>query len=633
MDVAIDNTAVLKSDHILSKTIETRQDPESGSTHPYDNNQRKIQPRKTCPRTTVDRRPVEKETSDSNIEDNRDGKRDSEIVKASVEKLSRQVQYMRRSGKDSKLRKDDVNDQFKDNEEKDVVVKEYKDVKKENEVPGALTENIDTVFEEPEDCQSSQDLTTIPDTQDIIITQGSAIENSSDNVNSIIATVSDNEKPECSADSGNTLLKIGVKSKVNDVSRNDVLKPTTIVYLDTTLDRPSFKRDIASNVKTDENVKKSKLVDRSEAVQQNELKTSEVLWLNMLKEDSNDKAEPDLSKSRTLIKQNDERKVTSRRLEEEHVFSSKKDIQNRVIERSNFQFIKPSLTKKPDMFEAGNKLGNSIEEKKFVNASFEKANKNKEQTVQSARGEVDESNVKTGVVVGLTSPPNITLPGETWHNISPTATSMSSDVFMVKMKDINKRMKRRVELSQNIEADRTLPGKHLDLLGSEVNEINVRKSDAFDKPGVSIPEKDTISETIDAVIKQSRDISTRNDTSKQGLKSNSNNGGYITSCESAVTGTSHQDRVISPMMNVVEAGTSKVSWNFSILYNNVSSHSVMFFNPFSHTEILQQMTFRKILNVHSAERNFLSWKALKTLWQCFQMSSAVVKTSIYGVKG
>ena len=38
---------------------------------------------------------------------------------------------------------------------------------------------------------------------------------------------------------------------------------------------------------------------------------------------------------------------------------------------------------------------------------------------------------------------------------------------------------------------------------------------------------------------------------------------------------------------------------------------------FLHTAILQQTTFRKILNVHSAERNehFLSWKALKTLWQ------------------
>ena len=40
-------------------------------------------------------------------------------------------------------------------------------------------------------------------------------------------------------------------------------------------------------------------------------------------------------------------------------------------------------------------------------------------------------------------------------------------------------------------------------------------------------------------------------------------------------------------------------------------------NPFPHTAILQQTTFRKILNVLSDERNenFLSWKALKTLWQ------------------
>ena len=77
------------------------------------------------------------------------------------------------------------------------------------------------------------------------------------------------------------------------------------------------------------------------------------------------------------------------------------------------------------------------------------------------------------------------------------------------------------------------------------------------------------------------------------------------------------------------------------------------FNPFPHTAILQQTTFRKIFNVHSAEREmniFLTWKALKTSWQrkklllheqflplsqCFQMLSAAadVKTSIYGVKG
>ena len=77
-------------------------------------------------------------------------------------------------------------------------------------------------------------------------------------------------------------------------------------------------------------------------------------------------------------------------------------------------------------------------------------------------------------------------------------------------------------------------------------------------------------------------------------------------------------------------------------------HCNHFFNPFPHTAILRQTTFRKILNVHSAERNehFLSWKALKTLWQrkqeqflplsqCFQMSSAVadVKTSYLWSKG
>ena len=72
-------------------------------------------------------------------------------------------------------------------------------------------------------------------------------------------------------------------------------------------------------------------------------------------------------------------------------------------------------------------------------------------------------------------------------------------------------------------------------------------------------------------------------------------------------------------------------------------------NPFPHTAILQQTTFRKIMNVHSAERNeqFFKLESLKTLWeskklrqflplsQCFQMlsSAADVKTSIYGVKG
>ena len=77
---------------------------------------------------------------------------------------------------------------------------------------------------------------------------------------------------------------------------------------------------------------------------------------------------------------------------------------------------------------------------------------------------------------------------------------------------------------------------------------------------------------------------------------------------------------------------------------------LVYLNPFPHTTILQHTTFRKILNVHSADRkeHFLSWKVLKTLWQrkkfllqflplsqYFQMSSAAadVKTSIYGVKG
>ena len=59
-------------------------------------------------------------------------------------------------------------------------------------------------------------------------------------------------------------------------------------------------------------------------------------------------------------------------------------------------------------------------------------------------------------------------------------------------------------------------------------------------------------------------------------------------------------------------------------------------NPFPHTAILQQTTFRKILNVHSSERNehFLSWKALKTLWLCHNIFKCrLLQTSIYGVKG
>ena len=70
-------------------------------------------------------------------------------------------------------------------------------------------------------------------------------------------------------------------------------------------------------------------------------------------------------------------------------------------------------------------------------------------------------------------------------------------------------------------------------------------------------------------------------------------------------------------------------------------------NPFPHTAILQQTTIRKILNVHSAERNehFLSWKALKTLGQRKKLLlqdvtmfsnvavTALVKVSIYRVKG
>ena len=79
-------------------------------------------------------------------------------------------------------------------------------------------------------------------------------------------------------------------------------------------------------------------------------------------------------------------------------------------------------------------------------------------------------------------------------------------------------------------------------------------------------------------------------------------------------------------------------------------NQIVSFSMLTHTAILQQTTFRKTLNVHSAERNEHFFKlesfehivaneeiapAILPLSQCFQMSSpaAGVKTSIYGVKG
>ena len=66
--------------------------------------------------------------------------------------------------------------------------------------------------------------------------------------------------------------------------------------------------------------------------------------------------------------------------------------------------------------------------------------------------------------------------------------------------------------------------------------------------------------------------------------------------------------------------TCLLTHTFFLYLHIYMKYIIYYVNPFPNTAILQQMTFRKILNVHSAERNehFLeSWKALKKLWQCF----------------
>ena len=65
-----------------------------------------------------------------------------------------------------------------------------------------------------------------------------------------------------------------------------------------------------------------------------------------------------------------------------------------------------------------------------------------------------------------TSPilPDDKIPGETWYNVSPTATSMSSDVFLVKAKELDRRMKRRVQFQNQInEVDPVVESLHYDM--------------------------------------------------------------------------------------------------------------------------------------------------------------------------
>ena len=111
------------------------------------------------------------------------------------------------------------------------------------------------------------------------------------------------------------------------------------------------------------------------------------------------------------------------------------------------------------------------------------------------------------------SPPR-QIPDETYTDVSPTATSMSSDVFLVKAKELDRRMKLRAEMSQRIasqtENQRKFVGKNDDL-GPKVTMSKTSETNRNSKMDLSQPIRSQMTGQskgmwVDILPKQALDI-------------------------------------------------------------------------------------------------------------------------------
>ncbi|XP_060564750.1 uncharacterized protein LOC132723961 [Ruditapes philippinarum] len=205
-EIATDPNVRFKTDqkHDLSRQSETKQVSKSGIIQPNNTNLKRNHISKTCNKLSTERESETKIIGDSQTESKSEGAKDNDIVKIS-EELSKQVCFMRRGSKDSKLTKENMGEGLrnKDIEEEAALGKELKNgnkAGKADEVSCTVTDVTNkggTELEDAEDCNLTQDLTTVPDTQDVI-SQDCAVGNSSDSgdVVDITADMSDNEISE-----------------------------------------------------------------------------------------------------------------------------------------------------------------------------------------------------------------------------------------------------------------------------------------------------------------------------------------------------------------------------------------------------------------------------------------------------
>ncbi|XP_052236442.1 uncharacterized protein LOC127848168 isoform X2 [Dreissena polymorpha] len=143
-----------------------------------------------------------------------------------------------------------------------------------------------------------------------------------------------------------------------------------------------------------------------------------------------------------------------------------------------------------------------------------------------------EANNRNNVSVTMEtmmSPQSHTLPGETWENLSPTCTSMSSDVFVVKTRDLAQRFRQRNELVKHSQAmqpskdgvnsnvvklqpskggihfnvAQLQPSKASNVIISTVHQVESLKGKMIES---SNKDNCTITDAIDAVIQKSRTL-------------------------------------------------------------------------------------------------------------------------------
>ncbi|XP_052799377.1 histone-lysine N-methyltransferase, H3 lysine-79 specific-like [Mya arenaria] len=306
-------------------------------------------------------------------------------------------------------------------------------------------------------------------------------------------------------------LEAGDRDLARPKRRKDTLSLDTCWN---TSDSKGMKRAFKSDKKLMD-AKKQKNVSSENSGNAEPQRRSDMLWLNLLRDSSKTSIKEQKSKLKgvgkcnavpaneiqdkkqfTATKLENERQVINEKVDEREVTATHVVADNINLEKDDKENSPHSQTEEKYV-EGTNCENNDV----LTSARSKKANNYniadtfRKPAIMTSPLELNniqtnKNNNNSRLEIG--SPPNMRLPGELWHNVSPTCTSMSSDVFVVKASELEKCMRRRSELPvQGPEQERF--------------EKSLQQSVLLKASG-NYCRKDTISLAIDSVIQKSREF-------------------------------------------------------------------------------------------------------------------------------